>query len=256
MDQPRRIIIVGGGVRGLACAINLGQKSDLNIIIIDVRAELGMPIQRPGIFRDLQSLKNRFLELKIIDNQTTPIMIGNGALRREWLVKAMAIKATEIGSTISCRTRFLGAQIEDDICIMTKGAGPLKESEQCCDLLVIATGIDPDPVEGVVPTTISLPEDERIIRSQQTSSLQQSANHIEWYGAIYSRGSVVGENVGLRSDGTLESWQTKESDFQDNALERMMCLSNQKLPTIEESLAIGQQLSDAVLNRLKESATP
>ena len=34
MDQPRRIIIVGGGVRGLACAIHLGQKSDLNIIII------------------------------------------------------------------------------------------------------------------------------------------------------------------------------------------------------------------------------
>ena len=178
-------------------------------------------------------------------------MIGNGALRREWLVKAMAIKATQQGCIISPRTRFLGATKGEEICIMIAGAGPLKESEQRCDLLAIATGLDPDPIEGVVPTTLSLPKDERILVPRQ-----HLTNRYDWYGVIYARGSVAGGNMGSRSDGTLESWVFEENDFQDNILERMKCSSSQKLPTIDESLAAGQRLSDAVLNQLKEAATP
>jgi hypothetical protein len=248
MVRPH-IIIIGGGIRGLSCAIHLHhQENNLKITIIDVRAELGIPTLRPGIFRNRQILENQLFSLGITDSQSTPIMIGKGALRREWLVKAMAIKATQTGSIISPRTRLLEARNSEEILIITEGAGPLKEAELRCDLLVIATGLDPDPIDGVVPTTLSLPNDERIMRPRK-----QLTNQSDWYGAVYSRGSVTGENMGLRSDGTLELWVQGEIDFQDNALERMRCLANQKLPNIEESLAEGHHLSDKVLSRLKEA---
>jgi len=247
------VVIAGAGVRGLSCGLHLARAGHRDIRIIDIRAEPGVPTSRPGLMIDHVCIIDTLESFGIADSQSTPMMIGTGALRREWLVKSLAIAASRAGCIISSRTRLIGAQpMDEGIEVRTVGAGPLSRAPMLSDLLIVAIGVDEEPTEAIEPASVSLPDDVRIIREHRPS-----ADLRRWHGTIISHGDQIGRrHIGVRADGTIEAWSTELMQQDCAVLERMRCLGGAEPPTVDDSLSAGHGLADAVLTVLPTAATP
>jgi hypothetical protein len=89
------IEIAGGGLRGIACAVEL-LKSNFEVTIFEARQEIGNPVRSPGIIKNLDS--------NLIEITAAKKTVYGWALRREWLEKELAKKVVDLGGIIKLKT--------------------------------------------------------------------------------------------------------------------------------------------------------
>ena len=87
-----KVIIAGGGLTGLSAALDLKEH---DVIIIDMKQELGTPSNSPGWIENLSLIPSK-------------LNYKNNSFRRNWLEKNMAILATQQGVDIKLKTRIIG----------------------------------------------------------------------------------------------------------------------------------------------------
>jgi hypothetical protein len=102
-----KIIIIGGGLTGLTCAVKLIQMELIpnNIEIFEGRQEIGSPTRSPGIAINSKNFENLFDIVKI-----QPLTLLNNknnilTFRREWLEKSISIYLSNLGCKIHLKTK-------------------------------------------------------------------------------------------------------------------------------------------------------
>ena len=255
-----RLLVAGAGISGLACSLVIAKAApSIELVIVDVRAEPGVPTNRPGLLGSRLEVIESLMQLGVEDSPTTPLMIGEGALRREWLVKTLAIVAARSGNTISPRTRLTKMEPTDiGVLARLEGAGPITDGDYFFDLAIDAMGNDPDPIEGKPPPRSEMSAQNII----QTANPPPSKFH--WQGAVTSSSAppptpsdiVNPVTMGARSDDTVEWWVQGDTLQTHSALEKMGCMGGDEPPTIATSLSHGSALAEATLLHLSRAAKP
>ena len=110
-----KIIIIGGGLTGLSCAIKLIENNieASNIIIFEARQEIGSPTRSPGIALVSKNINLIFNKIKL-----QPLTFENHhnnliSFRREWLEKSLLIYLTNLGCNIYLKSKITEKKIEE-----------------------------------------------------------------------------------------------------------------------------------------------
>ena len=169
------VVVAGGGVTGLACAVELA-RAGRHVLVIDARQELGTPVRRPGWLRDAGAwwpwLVGRGLSpaahaASRRDEAMVPagVVLGAGdrgeqghgeqgqdelvhtgpmAMRREWVEKSLATELARSGGDVWTKTRVSGAARVDGMWqVAHAGAGPTPRLKVRSAWLVDALGCQP-----------------------------------------------------------------------------------------------------------------
>jgi len=120
-DYMYDIVIIGGSLSGLICAVKLSKEN--KVCIIDINQEIGFPTNFPGISKDVELIKN-FLVSEDLSNLYLKQNTDYWGMRSEWLVKYLTQLSAKSGVKILNRTRVSNIFFEDSFNIEIIGGGP------------------------------------------------------------------------------------------------------------------------------------
>lgn len=238
------ILVAGGGVEGLACAIELS-KSNQNITLVDARQEIGTPTFRPGYYSEESS--DEWLNQLNLPPQVQIQSFSQGwGLRMEWLEKTMATRASEKGIEILVKTRITGFEDSTNT-ISVRSAGPGAPLQLSPSHVIDCLGIQP-PSPGS-------PGEPSILGRTIPTPL------IKWFGSISTPKSESMKDTGVwderliipRADGTVEHWRkgAQPERVPDTGwLETMHCyLEDETPPSLDIPISQGIQKAEEYLNQ-------
>ena len=108
-----KIIIIGGGLTGLSCAIKLIENNidPSNIEIFEARQEIGSPTRSPGIAKNSDNTQFLFNKIKLQPLTSEHYENNLISFRREWLEKSLLIHLTKLGCKINLKRKITEKEI-------------------------------------------------------------------------------------------------------------------------------------------------
>ena len=106
------IVLIGGTVEALVLAWELG--ADHNITVIEIEAEMGLPMTHPGRIMNSSILDDLFSEEQIAFLALKENPDGYGC-RWDWVMKHLAANVARRGVSFMTRTRVLSCTKQDDV---------------------------------------------------------------------------------------------------------------------------------------------
>ena len=109
------IIIIGGGLTGLSCAVKLIENNiqASDITIYEARQEIGSPTRSPGIASYSKNTEFIFNKIKMqkltLENLEENII----SFRREWLEKSILISLTKKGCNINLKSKITDKELNE-----------------------------------------------------------------------------------------------------------------------------------------------
>ena len=190
------IVLVGGSIEALLLSLEV--INDHNVSIVELEAEIGLPVHHPGRIIDLACLdgfftdqQQSFLELKKNED-------GWGC-RWEWVMKHTAAIAARRGVSFLTRTRIRSCTQHDASYVLE-----LTSTERTTPTHIIADRV----VLMNPPSTAPGGRDHHLLPSSPLAF--PSPHFTEWFGGTVLSTDVrndVGADLVLeRSDGTTELW--------------------------------------------------
>lgn len=110
-----KIIIIGGGLTGLSCAIKLIENNikPSDITIYEARQEIGSPTRSPGIAFYSKNTEFIFNKIKMQKLTLENLQENIISFRREWLEKSILIFLTKKGCNINLKSKITNREIND-----------------------------------------------------------------------------------------------------------------------------------------------
>lgn len=191
------IALIGGSIEALLLSLEL--IGDHSVSIIELEAEIGLPVQHPGRIVDPSCLdgffsdeQQSFLELKQNEH-------GWGC-RWDWVMKHTAAIAARRGVSFLTRTRIRSCTQHDETYIIE-----LTSTER-----TTPTHIVTDRVVLVTNPSAGAPGGRRHVLSPSIPQSFPAPQSIEWFGGTVLTADIEG-NTGAhlvleRSDDTTELW--------------------------------------------------
>ena len=190
------IVLIGGSIEALLLSLEL--VNEHNVSIVELEAEIGLPVHHPGRIIDLKRLdglftdqQQSFLELK--ENED-----GWGC-RWEWVMKHTAAIAARHGVSFLTRTRIRSCTQHNASYVLE-----LTSTERTTPTHIVADRV----VLMTHPSTAPGGRDHILLPS--TPLAFPSPRLIEWFGGTVltadARNDVGADLVLERNDGTTELW--------------------------------------------------
>ena len=233
-----RVVLVGGSIEALLLSIELSSQHDVSII--ELEAEIGLPVQHPGRILNPSELQPylttdqiSFLELK--ENED-----GWGC-RWDWVMKHFAAVAARQNVSFFTRTRIQSCTEHDNTYVLE-----LTSSERTTPTHMVA--------------------DRVVLMPGQTGSPGGRAHHLapsrppefpspettEWFGGTVLTGDVdgtTGADLKLaRGDGMTELWWSTSSSWVPQRGYLEQCRVH--LPSMKSELSL-----DSVMSRVRDFLT-
>lgn len=109
------IIIIGGGLTGLSCAVKLIENNiqASDITIYEARQEIGSPTRSPGIASYSKNTEFIFNKIKMQKLTLENLQENIISFRREWLEKSILIFLTKKGCNIKLKSKITDKEINE-----------------------------------------------------------------------------------------------------------------------------------------------
>ena len=232
------IVLVGGSIEALLLSLEV--VNDHNVSIVELEAEIGLPVHHPGRIIDLACLdgfftdqQQSFLELK--ENED-----GWGC-RWEWVMKHTAAMAARRGVSFLTRTRIRSCTQHDASYVLE-----LTSTERTTPTHIVADRV----VLMNPPLTAPGGRDHHLLPSSPPAF--PSPHLTEWFGGTVLSTDVrndVGADLVLeRSDGTTELWWSTTPSWTPPQGFLEQC--RVRLPKDTAKLSL-----DSVMSRVRDFAT-
>ena len=110
-----KIIIIGGGLTGLSCAVKLIENNikASDITIYEARQEIGSPTRSPGIAIYSENTEFIFNKIKMQKLTLENFQENIISFRREWLEKSILIFLTQKGCNIKLKSKITDKEINE-----------------------------------------------------------------------------------------------------------------------------------------------
>ena len=233
-----RIVLIGGTIEALLLSIELCPHHD--VTIIELEAEIGLPVQHPGRILDPSTLQPYFTADQISFLELKENEDGWGC-RWDWVMKHFAAVAARQNVSFFTRTRIQSCTKHDNTYVLE-----LTSSERTTPTHMVA-----DRVVLMVGQT-DAPGGRTHHLSPSRPSEFPSSESTEWFGGTVLSDDVIGTTGAdltlARGDGMTELWWSTSSSWvpQRGYLEQCRArLSSQKS---ELSL-------DSVMSRVRDFLT-
>ena len=198
-----RVVLIGGSIEALLLSIGLSPQHD--VTIIELEAEIGLPVQHPGRILNPSELQHyfspdqiSFLELK--ENED-----GWGC-RWDWVMKHFAAVAARQNVSFFTRTRIQSCTEHDNTYVLE-----LTSSERTTPTHMITDRI------VLMPGQAGAPGGRAHHLSPSRPSEFPSSETTEWFGGTVLSGDVdeaTGADLILaRGDGMTELWWSASSSW-------------------------------------------
>ena len=233
-----RVVLIGGSIEALLLSIELSSQHD--VTIIELEAEIGLPVQHPGRILDPLELQHyltddqiSFLELK--ENND-----GWGC-RWDWVMKHFAAVAARRQVSFFTRTRIQSCTEHDNTYVLE-----LTSSERTTPTHLIADRV-------VLMTDQSGAPGGRVHHlSPSRPSEFPSPESTEWFGGTVlseDADAATGADLMLaRGDGMTELWWSTSSSWVPQRGYLEQCRVN--LPSKKSELSL-----DSVMSRVRDFLT-
>ena len=230
------IVLVGGTLEALLLSAELIKDHDVSII--EIEAEIGLPVHHPGRVID-RSLLDQYMDseqqsfLKLKTNEQ-----GWGC-RWEWIVKHIAHHSARLGVEFFTRTQILEHRVVDGRIHLS-----LNTSERNLPQHLIA-----DKVIEMNPLSRTGPGRHQHIWTPDSPQLYDHPPMSEWFGGVVSKSNVPSQeephaNLILeRSDGLVEFWWKTPSTWRPIGGFIEQCTT--ELPSEIESVSFDSALQRA-----------
>lgn len=233
-----RIVLIGGSIEALLLSIELSSQHD--ITVIELEAEIGLPVQHPGRILDPSGLKSyltedqiSFLELKENDD-------GWGC-RWDWVMKHFAALAARQNVSFFTRTRIQSCTEHNNSYVLE-----LTSSERTTPTHMTADRV------VLMPGQPGAPGGRAHHLSPSQPSEFPSPQITEWFGGTVLSGDVDGATgadlILARKDGMTELWWSMSSSWVPPHGFLEQCRVH--LPTKKSELSL-----DSVMSRVRDFLT-
>ena len=233
-----RVVLIGGSIEALLLSIELTPQHD--VTIIELEAEIGLPVQHPGRILNPSELQHyltadqiSFLELK--ENED-----GWGC-RWDWVMKHFAAVAARQNVSFFTRTRIQSCAEHDNTYVLE-----LTSSERTTPTHMVADQV------VLMPSQTGTPGGRSHHLSPFRPTEFPSSETTEWFGGTVLSGDVdeaTGADLKLaRGDGMTELWWATSSSWvpQHGYLEQCRV----QLPSEKSELSL-----DSVMSRVRDFLT-
>lgn len=233
-----RVVLIGGSIEALLLSIELSSQHD--VTIIELEAEIGLPVQHPGRILDPLKLQHyltddqiSFLELK--ENND-----GWGC-RWDWVMKHFAAVAARQQVSFFTRTRIQSCTEHDNTYVLELTSSErTTPTHMVADRVVLMTGQSGAPGGRVHHLSPSRPSE------------FPSPELTEWFGGTVlseDADATTGADLMLaRGDGMTELWWSTSSSWMPQRGYLEQCRVN--LPSKKSELSL-----DSVMSRVRDFLT-
>ena len=198
-----RVVLIGGSIEALLLSIELSSQHD--ITIIELEAEIGLPVQHPGRIMDPSTLHHyftseqiSFLELK--ENE------DSWGCRWDWVMKHFAAVAARQNVSFFTRTRIQSCTKHDNTYVLE-----LTSSERTTPTHMVADRV------VLMADQAGAPGGRAHHFSPSRPSKFPSPETTEWFGGTVLSGEAdvaAGADLMLaRGDGMTELWWSTSSSW-------------------------------------------
>ena len=231
-----RVVLIGGTIEALLLSIELSSKHD--VFIVELEAEIGLPVQHPGRILDPSWLDDYFTNEQISFLELKENEDGWGC-RWDWVMKHLAANAARRDVTFLTRTRIQSCAQHDSTYVLE-----LTSSERATPTHMVA-----DRVVLMTNPTTGAPGG----RSHcLTPSIPPQFSHLkttEWFGGTVLSADVEEETgadlILSRGDGMTELWWSSSCSWVPSHGYLEQCTVLLSVEKIELSL-------DAVMSRVRD----
>ena len=232
------IVLIGGTVEALVLAWELSVEH--NIIVIEIEAEMGLPMTHPGRIMNSSILDDLFSEEQIAFLALKENPDGCGC-RWDWVMKHLAANVARRGVSFMTRTRVLSCTKQDDVYLLE-----LTSSERST------------PTHLLADRVLQMHQPSGRGPGGRTHQLQPSTPPIfphpkttEWFGGTTlsseHHASSKADLILQRADGMTELWWSKGPEWMPMYGFIEQCTT--VLPEDKEQLSL-----DSVLSRVRDHA--
>ena len=191
------VALIGGTVEALLLALELSTTH--RVYIIELEAEIGLPVRHPGRFLDLPLIQNYFSDEHMAF--LSPQMNRDGwGCRWEWISKHLAAKAARENITFLTRTRILSHHLHQQTHLLK-----LSTNERA-----FPPELEVQHVVLMSPNALQGPGKLQHNCQKDTLQIYPSPPSTHWYGGTLPTSSLPSDATAdlllSRGDGLTECW--------------------------------------------------